>query len=311
MSDVLNLVKEYWEGHFKKLLIDDSELEEQPLFMRDEDMEVLKRKKNQLNFRDAKVLKNIIHGQVISYEARSSREIVDYLLTMEFLIIQKKKIYLETQQQARRAVIEGGLLIDDYLVQGEGSCDQKLGMNYIHKGLKSEKNDRFSNKRYGYDRLEAIKYAERWWNDYNPAYKNFTDDCTNYISQCVKAGGAPMRGNPDRNIGWWYSGNQWSFSWTVAHSFRWYLSGSNKGLRAIEVSSPKELLKGDVICYDFNGNGTWQHTTIVVDKDSEKMPLVNAHTTNSRMRYWMYEDSSAWTPSIQYKFFHIIDGTTT
>ena len=38
------------------------------------------------------------------------------------------------------------------------------------------------------------------------------------------------------------------------------------------------------------------------------MPLVNAHTYNSRMRYWAYEDSSAYTPNIKYKFFTIVDG---
>ena len=47
--------------------------------------------------------------------------------------------------------------------------------------------------------------------------------------------------------------------------------------------------------------------TFVVDNDEKGYPLVNAHTTNSRMRYWVYEDSTAWTPEIKYKFFHIED----
>lgn len=37
------------------------------------------------------------------------------------------------------------------------------------------------------------------------------------------------------------------------------------------------------------------------------MPLVNAQTYDSRMRYWSYEDSTAYTPSIRYTFFHILD----
>lgn len=89
----------------------------------------------------------------------------------------------------------------------------------------------------------------------------------------------------------------------MAHSFRWYLSGSERGIRGIEVEQPEELNPGDVICYDFDGDGAWNHTTIVVAKDADNMPLVNAHTNNSRNRYWSYEDSAAWTPEIQYKFF--------
>lgn len=156
-----------------------------------------------------------------------------------------------------------------------------------------------------YNRLEAVRYAERWWNSYNPAYHRFEDDCTNYISQCLRAGGGIMWGEPVRERGWWYEGSSWSFSWAVAHSMRWYLSGSDRGIQGIELERPEDLIPGDVICYDFNGDGNWNHTTIVVAKDTENMPLVNAHTDNSRNRYWSYEDSSAWTPEIQYKFFRI------
>src|SRR5699024_961161 len=85
---------------------------------------------------------------------------------------------------------------------------------------------------FEYDRREAVRYAEHWWNSYNPAFEAFDVDCTNYISQCLLAGGAPMRGAPDKGSGWWYQNNDWSFSWTVAHSMRWYLSGSTQGLQA-------------------------------------------------------------------------------
>ena len=93
----------------------------------------------------------------------------------------------------------------------------------------------------------------------------------------------------------------------MANSLRLYLQNSNSGLCAREVSSPEQLLLGDVICYDFEGDGRFDHNTIVVAKDANGMPLVNAHTYNSRMRYWAYEDSSRYTPNIKYKFFTITD----
>ena len=71
------------------------------------------------------------------------------------------------------------------------------------------------------------------------------------------------------------------------------------------MESAEELSAGDVICYDFEGDGRFYHSTFVVAKDAEGMPLVNAHTENSRHRYWSYEDSTALTPNIKYKFFQI------
>lgn len=164
--------------------------------------------------------------------------------------------------------------------------------------------------RGAYNRKKAVQYAHRWWNDYNPEFKKIDVDCTNYVSQCLWAGGAPMKYSEDRAKGWWYrfgSPPQWSFSWTVAHSLRWYLPTSSMGLRGSEAASAKELEPGDVICYDFNGDGKWEHNTIVVARNEQGEPLVNAHTSNSQNRYWDYRGSPAWTTKTEYKFFHIVD----
>ena len=83
-----------------------------------------------------------------------------------------------------------------------------------------------------YDREAAVWYADRWWNDRNPEYPVFDVDCTNYVSQCLRAGGAPMHGAPNREFGWWIQGSTWSFSWSVSHSLRWYLASSKRGLTA-------------------------------------------------------------------------------
>ncbi len=162
-----------------------------------------------------------------------------------------------------------------------------------------------------YNRQQVVTYADKWWNSYNPSFQTFEVDCTNYVSQCLYAGDALMTYG-GRGSGWWYKGigsksANWSYSWSVAHSLRWYLKNSRKGLTAIEVSSPLELTIGDVICYDFDGDGNWQHNTIVTEIDYNGMPLVNAHTVNSKRRYWSYRDSYAWTSKTTYAFFHISD----
>ena len=161
-----------------------------------------------------------------------------------------------------------------------------------------------SRAKIAYNRLKAVQYAERWWNSFNPTYPQFTDDCTNFISQCLYAGGIPMWGKPNRTKGWWIEGkSNWSFSWTVAHAFMLMLKAASW---TKEVKNPSQLMIGDIICYDFEGDGRFNHNTIVTGKDEYGYPLVNASTTNSRMRYWNYEDSTAYTPNIQYKYFHII-----
>ena len=166
--------------------------------------------------------------------------------------------------------------------------------------------------RHTYDRERVRQYAERWWNDYHPKFKKFEVDCTNFVSQCLLAGGFPMQGGERRDEGWWYRGNggeddNWSYSWAVAHSLHWYLAGGRTPIPVWEVQHPQELAIGDVVCYDWSGGGKWEHTTIVTGHGADGMPLVNAHTVNSRHRLWSYRDSHAWTPQSRYKFFHIDD----
>lgn len=168
-------------------------------------------------------------------------------------------------------------------------------------------------RRVKYNRELAVMYANRWWDGANPEFIRFEVDCSNYVSQCLFAGGAPMNYTGRRESGWWYKGrykNQelWSYSWAVANSLQLYLGmGGKSHLRATAVGSPRELTLGDVICYDWDGDNRYEHSTVVTAIDADGMPLVNAHTTDSKHRYWDYRDSYAWTPNTQYRLFHISD----
>ena len=51
-----------------------------------------------------------------------------------------------------------------------------------------------------YRREPALRYAARWAMGRNPAYYDFTDlggDCTNFVSQCLFAGGCRMNFTPE------------------------------------------------------------------------------------------------------------------
>ncbi|OKP87358.1 amidase domain-containing protein [Paenibacillus sp. P32E] len=170
-----------------------------------------------------------------------------------------------------------------------------------------------SGKEVRYRREEAAAYADRWWKDGNPEFEVFDVDCTNYVSQCLFAGGAPINYTGKRETGWWYKGYNgaqewWSFSWAVSDSLQRYLSAvRSSGLRAEAVERADQLMLGDVIQYDWDGNGHYQHSTIVTAFDAAGQPLVNARTVSSRHRFWDYRDSYAWTDRTAYRFFHIND----
>ncbi|MCR2821127.1 amidase domain-containing protein [Lederbergia panacisoli] len=264
-----------------------------------DDEKIIKKQKSLMK-RKAEIVKVMATGNILSRERMDDQDLIYYHVHLKYFIRQGGHFYLEEEVEKRKASFFKGAVFEDVEVP---VIYPKVTEDMIIK--KEQRNEQRAP--FYYDRLKAVRYAERWWNSYNPAYKKFEVDCTNYISQCLHAGGAPMRGYPNRSKGWWLQNRNWSYSWAVAHSLKGHLQTSTVGLKAREVKDPMQLKLGDVICYDFQGDGRFDHNTIVTGKDAAGMPLVNAHTYNSRMRYWAYEDSSAYTPNIKYKLFTIID----
>lgn len=252
--------------------------------------------------RGAEIVKCSATGKIVSMTKDGNDEAAIYEIHLRYLVRQKEDLYVEEEMDQRYVLWSGEEVIQDYSINEEGASEYGFSIPPIEEDAESNRNDRFT-----YNRMEAVRYAEQWWNSYNPKFKKFDVDCTNYISQCLHAGGAPMVGYPNKSSGWWMRNNTWSYTWTVAHALRWYLPNAKSGVKGKEVTRADQLMPGDVICYDFQGDGRFDHNTIVVAKDSNGEPLVNAHTYNCRMRYWKYEDSTAYTPNIKYKFFHIND----
>lgn len=225
------------------------------------------------------------------------------VLQVEPVVSERRPRYVTTRVQNEQEDDEGELE-----QKGEDLAGSAPFLNYeLMPGFRRWKGG------IPYRRDLAAAYADRWWNEGNPAFELFDVNCTNYVSQCIFAGNAPMNYTGRRESGWWYKGRagsreNWSYSWAVANAMSVYLSAARKsGLRAELVSSADELQLGDVIAYDWGGDGRFQHTTIVTAFDSAGQPLVNANTVPSRHRYWDYRDSYAWTGGTRYRFFHIPD----
>ena len=107
-----------------------------------------------------------------------------------------------------------------------------------------------------YDRDKAVSYARQWAFGRNPAYTDFDllgGDCTNFVSQCLYAGGGVM--NYTRDTGWYYKSiNDRAAAWTgVEHLHRFLTTNKGSGPYGTELPL-KYAREGDVIQLSFDGN---------------------------------------------------------
>ena len=158
-----------------------------------------------------------------------------------------------------------------------------------------------------YNTMQAVDYANYYWNKRNPDFVSFDDNCTNFISQCLLEGGMKMAYTNNKSSGWWYkTPTNYSYSWSVSRALYLYLINKTSGVRGREVETANELEPGDLIFISFKG-AVIEHATIVVGYDENGEPLVNANTADSYYRYWRYTNSSAYTDRIRYHFVKIND----
>ncbi|GHU63227.1 hypothetical protein FACS189418_6100 [Clostridia bacterium] len=138
-----------------------------------------------------------------------------------------------------------------------------------------------------YSRELAISYAHRWSYERNPAYFDFEHyggDCTNFVSQCLHAGGISMSYAED---GWYYvSSYKRAPAWTSVQTFYEYFTRSHsQGIKA-RVVNLTEILPGDVIQLSFSP-ALFSHTVLVVGAQGEKKPgdiMIAAHNIDSDYR---------------------------
>lgn len=155
-----------------------------------------------------------------------------------------------------------------------------------------------------YDREKAVEYAHRWAFSRNPAFYDFSyigGDCTNFASQVLYAGYERMNYRPV--LGWYYNNiNDRTPSWTgVNELYNFLINNRGPGPKAVEVDI-SDILPGDLIQLDFNGDGSFDHTPVIVDigENTPETILVAAHTNDSDFRplsTYNYEDI---------RFLHII-----
>jgi hypothetical protein len=159
-----------------------------------------------------------------------------------------------------------------------------------------------------YNRSAAVSYALRHVFNPNPEFANMDTsggggDCTNFVSQCLLAGGWRMDYRATGyDTEWWYrklstqpyDGDQrdwWSCTWSLPSLAILYLSlhfGRRYDLLA-RPSRARLLRLGDVIFYDWDGDGLYDHS-VIVTRRVNGWPYVTYRTLKPlepiRNAYW-------------------------
>lgn len=165
-----------------------------------------------------------------------------------------------------------------------------------------------------YNRGVAKQYALKWANSYNPAYFSFGNDCINFVSQSLQAGGyqdgkAPGWHKPKSaaDTGPWTSISLFIDAWTQTKRVKWgTINGVRDGYK-VKVSAVPTYMKGsdsgpqlgDIVFYDFNGKTNtyagFEHSAIISNGDlytvdgvetRVKQLKVCAHTNARRNVSW-------------------------
>ena len=136
-----------------------------------------------------------------------------------------------------------------------------------------------------YDRVKAVEYARKWALGSNPAFYHFEGiggDCTNFISQCLLAGGGLM--NYAYPLGWYYNSSyDRSPSWTSVAELNKFLLRTYGGRGPVgKIVRFNELEIGDVI--QLRQNPTHFNHSVIVSGIRGGEIYVCAHTNDARDR---------------------------
>ncbi|MGW1714369.1 amidase domain-containing protein [Streptomyces sp. NPDC002156] len=138
-----------------------------------------------------------------------------------------------------------------------------------------------------FDYKAMATYAEKYWSTYNPDYPNFNGhgaggDCTNFVSQSLKAGGwkhAP--GYVYDYTKWFGNAEIQSDSFVGVNEWSWFAQNSK---RTTSLANVFQMDVGDVLQMDFERDGSKDHTMIVTYRDAQGVPYLTYHSANTYRR---------------------------
>jgi len=136
-----------------------------------------------------------------------------------------------------------------------------------------------------YNYAAMATYAEKYWRNYNSAYRKFNSaggDCTNYLSQSLKAGGWQQIKSSSEEYGTWYYGtSSESDTWVGVNEWSWFTQTAK---RSTALANVYQMDKGDVMQMDFDKDGSKDHSMITSYRSSSGVPYLTYHDTDTYRR---------------------------
>lgn len=179
---------------------------------------------------------------------------------------------------------------------------------------RSDKREQKSRTRY--NRENTFNWAQKYWKNYSTEFINFGKnewdggDCTNFVSQCIRAGGAE---NDTKGSHQWYYIRKGASAKTDSYSWTW---STARGLNSVLLGNytkkefgPKGMQKvifgdsaysndigefinyGDIIQYEFTAGSGIKHSAVVVGMVHNSTlnryePVIATHTFDSWNLPW-------------------------
>lgn len=138
----------------------------------------------------------------------------------------------------------------------------------------------------GYDYSKMVAHANKHWKNYSDNYRRYGNDCTNFISQAMRAGGWKYTGDRRRHNSSWYYGSTHtiytSYTWAGAENWYWFAKKWSKRTRILP--HVKDMAKADVLQADFDRNNNINHTMIVTKPGVNGNDYLTYHTPSVHNR---------------------------
>jgi hypothetical protein len=136
-----------------------------------------------------------------------------------------------------------------------------------------------------YDYAAMAAYAEKYWSNYNSAYRRYGSaggDCTNFLSQSLYAGGWKKVTNSAEEYGTWYSKTSGdSDTWIGVNEWSWFTQTAK---RTTALANAYQMDVGDVLQMDFDKDGSKDHSMMTTYRGSGGVPYLTYHDADTYRR---------------------------
>lgn len=158
-----------------------------------------------------------------------------------------------------------------------------------------------------YNRAAAKAYSDQWALARNSEYPNWGNDCQNFASQVLLAGGYPTNGSTESQCDpsvWWKPYNlfsfwHWPWSWSVADCQRQLFSNRPQHFE-LWGSSPVYMQGGGDILHIGQDSLSPTHSRVLMGPGYDSVDglyyqnLENQHTTDTYRRRWDLNLDPGW-----------------